>query len=62
MCGHGQHVVTGSWDKTLILWDIEHAEMVRMYDGHTEGKLLHLAMSLLFSRLIWGWLMLNDKG
>ena len=37
MASHGMHVVTGSWDKTLILWDIEHAELVRMYDGHSEG-------------------------
>ena len=37
MCSHGTHVVTGSWDKTLILWDIDRGEAVHQFEGHTEG-------------------------
>ena len=37
MCSHGTHVVTGSWDKSLILWDIDRGEAVHQFEGHTEG-------------------------
>ena len=39
MCSNGSHVVTGSWDKTVILWDIQKGEPVNQYEGHTEGRL-----------------------
>ena len=37
MCSYGTHVVTGSWDKTIILWDIDRGEAVHQFEGHTEG-------------------------
>ena len=33
----GRHVLSGSWDKTLRLWDAHTGESIREFSGHTEG-------------------------
>ena len=33
----GQLVLTGSWDKTAILWDASSGRIVRALTGHSEG-------------------------
>ena len=32
----GKRAVSASWDKTLMLWDLESARMLRSLEGHTE--------------------------
>ena len=34
---HGRHVLSGSWDKTLILWNVDSGKEVHQFRGHTEG-------------------------
>jgi WD40 repeat protein len=31
----GKHALTGSWDKRVILWDVETGKQVRTFHGHT---------------------------
>jgi WD40 repeat protein len=33
----GRHVVSGSWDKTLRVWDLATGETKTMLQGHTDG-------------------------
>ena len=34
---HGRRVLSGSWDKTLILWNVDSGKEVYQFRGHTEG-------------------------
>lgn len=38
MAHSGYTVVTGSWDKALMVWDIRQEDAVQMLHGHREGK------------------------
>jgi WD40 repeat protein len=31
-------LLSGSWDKTVILWDINHGVCIVKLTGHTEGN------------------------
>ncbi|XP_064601949.1 F-box/WD repeat-containing protein 7-like [Liolophura sinensis] len=33
---HGSHVITGSWDKSLIMWDVVKGHRLLTFTGHTE--------------------------
>jgi WD40 repeat protein len=35
LSGDGKYALTGSWDKTAILWDVETGKQVRTFHGHT---------------------------
>ena len=36
----GYIVVTGSWDKAVMVWDVEQEDAVQMLHGHREGGIL----------------------
>src|SRR5262249_40641168 len=38
----GSKLVTGSWDKTAALWDIDNERMLALYQGHT-GRVTQVA-------------------
>ena len=40
-CNDGKHFISGSWDKTLKLWDVETGEAIRTFRGHSD-KVLQL--------------------
>lgn len=46
MFSYGNHVATGSWDRTLILWCVETGMCVHQYVGHNEGTSFHLEINL----------------
>src|SRR5438132_249976 len=33
----GKHLVTGSWDKTAILWDTASGKLLQSFQGHPAG-------------------------
>ena len=33
----GKHIVSGSWDKTIKLWDINSGKEIRSFEGHTNS-------------------------
>jgi WD40 repeat protein len=33
----GRHIVSGSWDRTVRVWDLESGTLLRIMEGHTEG-------------------------
>jgi len=33
----GKHVISGSWDNTLRVWDIESGKEIQTLEGHTDG-------------------------
>ena len=38
ICNMGEnHVITGSWDKTMRMWDIRSGECIQILQGHTGG-------------------------
>lgn len=36
----GRHVMSGSWDNTLVLWGVDEGKMLLKLRGHTEGNIL----------------------
>ncbi|MER9545977.1 hypothetical protein NKI72_28695 [Mesorhizobium sp. M0437] len=49
----GHHVITGSGDYTIKLWDLDSGREVRRFDGH-EGTVYALALSADGERLLSG--------
>lgn len=39
ICEYGSHVITGSWDKSAIMWDVVRGHRLLTFTGHTEGEL-----------------------
>ena len=37
MSPDGRHVVSGSYDNTLKVWDVETGECVATLEGHSDG-------------------------
>ena len=33
---NNQYVVSGSWDKTVRIWDVESGDCIKTLEGHTE--------------------------
>ena len=40
----GRHAVSGSWDNTLRVWDLETGQTIRTLEGHT-GRVTSLALT-----------------
>jgi guanine nucleotide-binding protein subunit beta-2-like 1 protein len=47
----GQYALSGSWDKTLRLWNVANGECVTRFDGHT-GDVMSVSISRNFRQFI----------
>ena len=38
LCAYENILATGSWDNSVIIWDLNNGNRLAKLEGHTEGK------------------------